>query len=353
MVRQVKQVPSNQDSESSSPQIGESTQTGLGRRRMSVGKALGIVTATALPVITLAALTIPIITNMAETESSQDTLRTSMSGTPPAVTQADVAPAEVMGSMQQYRHSFGTPGSEEHEAYEAVGGIWVDWLLPVDAPIETFPTYSGDIETGYPSCMPDQIAWLNEFAVRAAEYNKQEYKVNIVNDSTTGGAISLSDIRFEGQGREVVPRIHFMCQANRGAGAGQVAKLRTDGSSAVYGEDLWASKDAMPEGSVVTLNIEPGATEVLVLDRVREPIHNIDYSGSIIASMILPEAQEVVLAEDITLTAFAIEGFSIMYSPSVHRSGFQCVEDGVAYGECDREGAAKHLAAAAAAASNG
>lgn len=253
--------------------------------------AIGAVVA---PIITVAAVVIPLTASMTERQTSDAALQVSDDAKPTH---------ETIGSVADSDKEF------------------VSMLLPTDAPITGFPL-AEDGESSY--CTDEQLGWLIANGVVPMGYEgyvgRNSLTLTLRNTASTGGALSLSDLRFEGEEVNDVPfYISFSCPFSGGAtGGGQLALLSSNGAAAVYTDGVYnealLSEDRQPPGSPVTVNLDPGeVTDLkLVRDRATKPTKM--FTGRVMAES--STGATVILADSVTLHPFPVDGFQIRYSRS-------------------------------------
>lgn len=249
------------------------------RKLIAIGAAL-------VTVITAATIIIPIVADANRRETSAETL-TVETNEPLAA-----APASV-----------GVDLAAGFNPYDQTGDGKSDiWAIPLDA-VETMP-FDGD------GCTPERLAWL-------AENNLQDSvppAVTLRNDATDGSAMTVDDIRFEGDRSDEVTRVVYLQCAGYGGDAGiQFVEVPLAGGAAVYGEPPWGDSTSglAPAGSPVVLNLSPGELVQLMLYANRDGFSG-RFSGSIVADVTADDAtQPVTLAAD--LDFYTLESIGTMY----------------------------------------
>lgn len=266
-------------------------------KKRSGWKLFAIAAAVLVPLITVASVAIPLIANIGERGSSADTLK--VIGAP--AEEDPFADAEVIGEAKPQ------PAGD------------TDWLIPVSAPIETFPdtpVLQGTHHDMY-TCSDEQIEWLDRHAIRASVNTSREFSITLHNSASSGASLPIGNIRFEGKEVPSEPLISFQCPAGgRGvAGGGQPLMVRTDGSEAVYGEAVGASgEDVEPVGSPVTINLAPGEVSVITLTRDESVGVQRRYEGRFVADLIDGSGRTVILADDIVFSRAPLIGFYVGYA---------------------------------------
>lgn len=265
------------------------------------------VAAVAVPVITVASVAIPLLASLGETESSAETVE--VRGEPAASEEVE-AEAEPIGEIDP-----------PHEGD-------IDWLIPVSAPIETFPLDAAPGPDGYTeSCSEAELDWLEKHASRGTARQSSSFSLTLHNASTEGASMPLGNIRFEGEEVPSEAIIPFECPAGgRGAsGGGQPLLIGVGGEEARYGEAVGAyGEDVMPEGSPVTLNLSPGEATGVTLVRDEGVDRQRRYEGRFLADVVDGSGATVVLAEDVVFSRDAVDGFYVGYRPGNLSDEFVC-----------------------------
>lgn len=131
--------------------------------------------------------------------------------------------------------------------------------------------------------------------------------IDVANDADTGGALSLTNIRFEGDVIESAPLVPARCGLG-GYGDGgwlQPFTLYLDESPATYGSGAGLAVDPaslLPEGEVATVRISAGEVKTIEFsfsDMRDELGSGRSAVGRIVADMVSPESGEIVLLDDV------------------------------------------------------
>ena len=285
-----------------------------------------IVFAVIVPVVAIAALIVPFLVSLDERESAADTLE--IVGHAPEASAEDTSAAAAMELI-----------GEENER-PLSGEAMSAWLLPVSAPFETFPWVP---DRSLTVCEEDVLAWLEEHAIRTSA--PQGFAlVTVRNEATTGGALSLGNIRFEGESLPAEPAVHFTCIPSPvgGDGIAQSIQISPNGSPAVYGPDkagYGVNEDGSPLGDVgapVTVNLMPGEVAVLRFERIDEG--NNAHQGRMVADLMDGLGKSVILVDALRLDRLPVPGYAVSFFPRDNNfacytpdSGTMCsVEDVVA-----------------------
>lgn len=198
------------------------------------------------------------------------------------------------------------------------------WNIPITAPIETFPdtpTYEGGL---YTTCSKEQVAWLREHALEASPSGSGQFDLTLQNNAADGGALSVTDLRFDGEEVPSEPLVHFGCPVGgRGMGPQQQMLVDIDGSSAVWSAPT--SEGEMPEGSLVTVNLAPGEATPVRLIRSGAVDRQRQYAGRFLADIEGETVETVVLAADVEFTREAVPRFFLGYGVMAQADGlFRC-----------------------------
>jgi hypothetical protein len=266
-------------------------------RRRNILIAVGSAAAT---LITAATLVIPFVFDLTQRESGADTVevtdREAAAAEPAPTAVAEAAPAS-LATFDELAFSGdqdGIPG-------------WRGGTIAIDAPFADMP-----LDTGEMGCSDAQSAWLKTHAVRndtRAVVNGQPHILvsgEIRNTATTGGAVSLRNLRVEGEFETPTPRFTIECQkGGEGAGAPPIwtTAVLGDPSPAVYMENPdaaqygWEGTPPDLVGTPFTENLDPGEYSQLFLllsgiDDTR------DFTGRVVTDVVSgTETFEAVLKE--------------------------------------------------------
>lgn len=276
-------------------------------------KPLGIAAAIVLPLITAVSITVPVLASLGERQSSPETLQVSSASDP-------FADAEVIGEETTNRYERYDPSRYQ-----------MDWRIPTDAPIETFPLeLKHNLEFGWYECSPQQLEWLSEHAEPFSIFSpERSFDITVHNSASTGASLPIGNIRFVGEEVDSTPWLYFECPGGgRGATGGvQLLLIGVDGEEALYGEPVAASgDDVMPEGSPVTLNLAPGEVSVITLTRDESVDMLRRYEGRFIADVLDGSNRTVVLAEHVTFRQERVPTFMISIENDPNSSNFQKLE---------------------------
>lgn len=263
------------------------------RRRLII--SLGAAGAT---VITAATLVIPFVFDATQRQTSAETVE---------VVERDVvvaapAPSEAAAASVSAYNDLDFSGGHS----EAMG--WRGGTIAIDAPFTDMP-----LDTLEDRCSDAQNAWLFEHGVpvdtRASVGDSTYILVtgDIQNTATTGGAVSLRNLRVEGEFETPPsPRFTISCQrGGEGAGAPPIwtTAVLGDPSPAVYMENPLGDGSGGPGtppdliGTPFTENVAPGQYSQLFLllsgiDDTR------DFTGRVVTDVVVgTETYEAVLKE--------------------------------------------------------
>lgn len=266
------------------------------RKPLSVAER---VWAIAVPTVTVLAIVITAVAALGERQSSVENL--SVRGAGSAETPADAAlPVE----------EYETIGAQDPYWFESNADRFSDqWLIPASAPIQSFPEEPKAQQNFY-LCSDAQLAWLREHAQQTSG-SWSHFRLTLHSSATSGGALSLNNIRFDGAETPSEPLIHFQCpQGGKGSHEGQIMYITADGTPARWGPEK--GTDAKPEGSPVTLNIAPGEASALQLVRAPEVDTQRLYEGRFLADVV-ETGKTVVLAGDISFRREMAPGYFFGY----------------------------------------
>ncbi len=273
-------------------------------------KFFGIAAAIVLPLITAVSITVPVLDQLSQRQSSPETLKVLTAPDP-------FADAEVIGEESTNRHESYDPSKYQ-----------MDWRIPTDAPIETFPLeLKHNVEYGWYECSAKQLEWLSEHAEPFSIFSpERSFDITVHNSASTGASLPIGNIRFVGEEVDSTPWLYFECPGGgRGATGGvQLLLVGVDGKEALYGEPVAASgDDVMPEGSPVTLNLDPGEVSVVTLTRDESVDGLRRYEGRFIADVLDGSNKTVVLAEHVTFRQERVPTFMISIENEPSSPNFQ------------------------------
>jgi hypothetical protein len=226
--------------------------------------------------VTAATIIIPIVADANRRDTSTDTL---------TIEEQPAAAADTSTAV-------GVDLAAGFNPYDQTGdGVSDIWAIPLDA----FETMPFDSE----GCTPEREAWL-------LENNLQDSvppAVTLRNDATDGAAMTIDEIRFEGERSSEVTRVVGVQCGGYGGDAGiQFVNVPLAGGSAVYGEPPWGDSTLgiAPAGSPVVLNLSPGELVQLMLYADRAGFTG-RFSGSIVGDVTVGDTTErVVLADGLS-----------------------------------------------------
>ena len=280
-------------------------------------RGFGIAAAIVLPLITAVSITVPVIDQLSQRQSSPETLKVLTAPDP-------FADAEVVGEES----------TERFESYDP-SKYQMDWKIPVDAPIDTFPLeLSQNVEYGWYQCSEQQLDWLSKHAEPFSIYSpERSFNITVHNSASSGASLPLGNIRFVGKEVDSTPWLYFYCPGG-GRGAtnnAQLLLIGVGGEEALYGEPVSASgADVMPEGSPVTLNLAPGEVSVITLTRDESVDRLRRYEGRFIADVLDGSERTVVLADEVTFRQERVPSYSISIQNDPASPNFQMLQCGVA-----------------------
>jgi hypothetical protein len=247
--------------------------------------------AAVVTLVTAATIIIPIVADANRRDTSADTL-TIETQEPAADTSAAI----------------GVELASGFNPYDQTGdGVTDIWAIPLEA-FETMPFDSA-------GCTPERLEWL-------AENNLQDSvppAVTLRNDATDGSAMTIDEIRFEGERTSEATRVVTVQCGGYGGDAGiQFVEVPLAGGSAVYGEPPWGDSTSglAPAGSPVVLNLSPGELVQLMLYANHDGFTG-DFAGSIVADVTVGDTTEqVALADDLNFYTFEYMGTFIFFGGS-------------------------------------
>ena len=280
---------------------GPSAQPRIGRGTIMAAAAVGAA------LIATAAIVVPWAVGSLEKSSDADSLQVrSDPATGDGAVLADAAMADlpVVGAPYEF---------EMPDDY-----VPAHWRIPLDSPFETFPLAIGFSERGSAQCSEEQESWLREHA-----QVQDDWMTGVVlhNDASTGGAISLTNLRYVAEARDAEPWIPFTCPVPAAGGpSGQGISLPVDGSPAVWGEDGYGEPVEVP-GSPVTINLEPG--EILYSYLSETGGSAVDRIGDVIADL-ADGSGSVIVFENLRADRERVVGFEIGYLPDDPENRLRC-----------------------------
>lgn len=277
-----------------------------------------------MAVIGLVAAVLPFLLSGEDRDSSTDTLVVGESARPSQEQASESQSDEVILAAGQ--EDLVAPIGQINET-EMAGAAGYVWGLPVSADVSTFPFSAEPMG----ECLPDQREWFEAVgSVDAA--TGWTLAIDIANDATSGGAISLTNIRFVGEVADSERMVRTNCGVGGigGPGLRQMIDLYLDASPATWAPPDLAyldPADVMPEGEIATVNLGAGeiATIEFVLRGIRDELGpGRSVTGRVVADMISPEATEVVILDDITIEGVTVAGFDLALADSPR----SCILDG-------------------------
>ena len=285
--------------------------------------------ATAGTLVTVAVVAVTVFATLNSRESSPETLALET----PSAGGAQSEPVEPEEDPEEEAEE-DLPPMEAFGQYTArLDGLnSADWRIPVSAPIETFPLGVEVDESGMArSCTAAQVEWLNQWATPAGAMMSGDISARfggeLWNNSDSGAAVSLGNIRFEGAEEPAEPVVLFRCpQCCMGDGLTQAIEVGVDGSPAVFTEGIPVyTEDEVPAGTPATLNLQPG--ELLTLDIFRAP--SVDttrlYKGRLVADVLDGTGKQVAILPEMTFWPAPAGAVGYLNDSS---STFECRIDG-------------------------
>lgn len=268
-------------------------------------KKIGIV----VPVVTAIAVAVPLIANWNERSSGPGALAQVTNSSTPA-TNPPSNPGETVEESPAAGEETDSSVSNYYPDGEAIGDAELpfqdsdEWLVPVSAPFSSFPDNGVEGEAG---CTAEQLAWLesNAFPNRRSQF----FDVTLQNTASSGAALSMGEIRFEGEEIPSEPWVFLECpHGGKGDGGGsQPILIDTQGTSAVWGE-TFADDNPQPIGSPVTLNLSPGEVAQVTFERANTVDTQRAYVGSFVADAD-GIATPVVMADNIEFVRAQLPGY--------------------------------------------
>ncbi len=314
------------------PWLGDSRRSAhpksTGRRRRRI---LGIAAAAVVAIVGVAEFLVPAIINAGRQSTSADTIEVRTTSSGPA-SAASPAPSATQGRVTEKSDPLAdaavlggvTLGPEMTDPLEYV----TTWLLPVSAPFSTFP----EAPDGSAECSSEQLRWLEKHATRDNFFD-DSVTIAVRNRADVGGALSLENVRFEGDEVATEAWIRFHCpDARRRRGsASQTLMACMDGSPAAgWGGEggCWARRwgsvkelrraprcggdtrgeDFMPVGALATINLGPGQLAQIQLNRTGSADRQRSYAGRILADL-ADGSETVVLAEGVEFLRDPLPGY--------------------------------------------
>ena len=197
------------------------------------------------------------------------------------------------------------------------------WRLPVSVSLASFPT---EVEPYAVQCTEAQLAWLEE---NATEVDSRENLVTLRNAATTGGSLSIENIRYAGVEVAGEPWVMLRCPRGGIGGAGpQPVMLSVDGSASTWGTAYPESDNLWPPGSPATINIAPG--EVYTNVFIETDLVHYDQRGPVVGDM-SGGSETVVLIEDLRVDRPGVRGYTLGWDFGV--DDFTCWSPDPAGGE--------------------
>lgn len=283
----------------SAPDGESATEKRPSRKKLWI--VLGSIAGAIVFVVTAATTFIPIVADMLANETRPDSL---------------VVGDDALGGEDQ---PGGVPTSEPValEDGPVIGDLAdevspadvVIWNVPVDAPFASFPAEGWTVADG---CGADQLAWLEEHAGRdkVAGWN---LGVFVRNTATDGASMSIDNVRLEGEWTPGAPTVALQCGPGVGGDPVQFGLLQRSGAPATWGEDPYleygegAAVGAV-EGTPLTLNLAPGELGILEL---LIPAVDESFEGRLVADMLTPEEQLVILGEEVRIAPQRVRGLAL------------------------------------------
>ena len=295
------------------------TQNQRGRRRRRI---LGIAAAAVVAIVGVAEFLVPAIINAGRQSTSADTIEVRTTSSGPA-SAASPAPSATQGRVTEKSDPLAdaavlggvTLGPEMTDPLEYV----TTWLLPVSAPFSTFP----EAPDGSAECSSEQLRWLEKHATRDNFFD-DSVTIAVRNRADVGGALSLENVRFEGDEVATEAWIRFHCPDASGGATSQTLMVDMDGSPAVWGSEgdvgpewgegaAWGDtrgEDFMPVGALATINLGPGQLAQIQLNRTGSADRQRSYAGRILADL-ADGSETVVLAEGVEFLRDPLPGYRV------------------------------------------
>lgn len=129
------------------------------------------------------------------------------------------------------------------------------YVLPLDAPIQTFPSGSG-------ACSNDQAAWLAEHGRKF----QRDYILEVRNTAESGPFISLQNFHGNGELSSMPEGIVVECDQGSSVAVAEPAHLQLDTEAGAYFDksQFGAAGQGVPN-TPLAYNLEPGETGQIVL----------------------------------------------------------------------------------------
>ncbi|MFF2371821.1 hypothetical protein [Agromyces sp. NPDC058110] len=255
-------------------------------------------------VITAVTIVIPLVADANRRDSSTDTLVVE--------TREPAATAEATAEAAPAITTVGIKLDGGFNAYDQTGDSVDDvWYIPLDA-MESMPIDGN-------GCTPERMEWFLENDLK----DSIPPAVTLRNDATDGTAMTIDEIRFEGERTSESTRVvSFQCAGYGGDAGIQFVDVPLAGGPAVYGEPPWGDSTAgvAPAGSPVVLNLSPGELVQLVLSANHDGFTG-SFSGAIVAD---------VTVGDVTETVSIAEGLD--FYTAEHMGSFTLFQEGI---DCD------------------
>ncbi|MDQ0615314.1 hypothetical protein QF046_002955 [Microbacterium sp. W4I4] len=337
-----------QSSEASTEQLSEEHNR-HGDTRRSRRRLLTIVISIAAPLIGVLSFVIPLLASQGERESAADTLEI-VKAAPVEVGQAGDNTAlsmQVIGEQEQFSKA---------ELAEIIGlGMITNWLIPVSAPIETFPV-NDELQ-----CDGPVLEWLLSHAT-VTDIQDRLFSgftpAMLRNNSTSIAALSLGNVRFDGEPKTAEPAVRFTClpQQTGGPVAFQPIQIRPNGEPGVMGPNPFGVEmpEQQPVGMLAVLNIAAGESLFVTFEAVDFDAE-FAYEGRVLADVMDESGSSVILVDQLRIERPAIPGFVVTLD--VQARSFACGRYDPAeefpfplYSECTPQEASSLLAEAAVAA---
>ena len=280
---------------------------GLARRWNALPAPIRIAVAAGSTLVTAATIAIPIVAGVIARPTSTQTV--TVGSTAPSATHApERAPVVQFDAASDA----GLAAAMVPESMEGQGSLYPRWwLLPADAPIETFPPSDG---TRTP-CTTLQHLWLAEHAIDPRGVTDRVQSVDVRNDATSGSNMTVTNFRTDGDlTHQGVPMIVVNCSWSGAAGGPQIINLSFDGQPGVWGEtSSQTDGQIQPAGTIASVDLAAGELANLVF---RFPDDQGVFEGRVLADIVVgAESRTVMLLNDIWILPrpseeLGFEGFS-------------------------------------------